>query len=484
MRRGSYDDAAASLRPHLQNLAQRRRSAPSLPFSWALGRTWAPIREEGFCQVAVDQCPFVLGLTNENAELTLDERVQLTEGLKTREHQLFLFSDILVIAKLNSPEVKERWLDTLHRKIKEAKKRAGSVSPPPSVLMTVLSGSVACKTPGGGMDSVIELPTDGKAPPPLKVELLCNTQDRACHPIENAGSRRWSLFQKKPRKSSSHSGTAPCSDSSPKNLLFGQPLCKVCPEDGKLPKPITDMLTLLLKKGTFTEGVFRKGPSARSMKEVREQLNSGAPVDMGSKPVTLLAALFKDFLRQLPGCLLVAEEYGDWMIALETEDIQERHAQLRQVIDRLPPANGVLLQHLLCVLHHISRNAATNKMDARNLAICIAPNLLDHSLDTETVNKVTDLTQFLIENCCQIFGEQIQSLLGDPDEEELVDNLDSLSSHQHDSAYDSTDPDAEGDLGDPTAREPLGPGVSGEEEEEEDGPPPVRLPGRWADAHH
>ncbi|KAL0163973.1 hypothetical protein M9458_039726, partial [Cirrhinus mrigala] len=52
------------------------------------------------CLVSADQCPFVLGLTNENSELILDECVQLTEGLKTRERHLFLLSDALVIAKL------------------------------------------------------------------------------------------------------------------------------------------------------------------------------------------------------------------------------------------------------------------------------------------------------------------------------------------------------------------------------------------------
>lgn len=57
-------------------------------------------REEAPCLVAVDQCPFVLGLTNENSELILDECAQLTEGLKTRERHLFLLSDALVIAKL------------------------------------------------------------------------------------------------------------------------------------------------------------------------------------------------------------------------------------------------------------------------------------------------------------------------------------------------------------------------------------------------
>ena len=59
-----------------------------------------------------------------------------------------------------------------------------------------------------------------------------------------------------------------------------------------------------------------------------------------------------------------------------------------RVIDRLPPANEVLLQHLLCALHHISRSAATNKMDAKNLSLCIGPNLLQHMPEPEAASKV------------------------------------------------------------------------------------------------
>lgn len=47
-----------------------------------------------------------------------------------------------------------------------------------------------------------------------------------------------------------------------------------------------------------------------------------------------------------------------------------------RVVDKLPVANKVLLQHLVCVLHHILESADTNKMDSHNLAVCIAPTLL------------------------------------------------------------------------------------------------------------
>lgn len=46
------------------------------------------------------------------------------------------------------------------------------------------------------------------------------------------------------------------------------------------------------------------------------------------------------------------------------------------MVDVLPGYNKLLLQHLVCVLHHILENADINKMDAYNLAVCIAPTLL------------------------------------------------------------------------------------------------------------
>ncbi|KAM9552560.1 T-cell activation Rho GTPase-activating protein-like isoform 1-T1 [Salvelinus alpinus] len=488
MRRGSYDEAAAlGLHPHLRSLAQRRRSAPSLAFEKALGSMpWSSIREEAPCWVSVEQCPFVLGLSSENAELVLDACVQITEGMKTRRRQLFLFSDVIAITMLkssasyrlkhrvsledlwlygfeeeeggggeidlrtslvlawplafcvvsfHSPEVKERWLDTLHRKIKAAKERAGSTTPAPSVLMKVLSGSITAKT-GVGMEPSIKFLLDSDTKIPAVPS--CVTQ-----PIENGSNSKWGILRKL-RRSSTLTSMSSRPDTDSKSHLFGQSLSKTCPEDGTLPKPITDILVLLCKKGPSTEGVFRKNGNSKNLKAIREQLDSGTEVEMESLPVVLLVGLLKSFLKELPGSLLVSDMYETWMKALEIKDDHHRSLELKRVVDKLPGPNILLLRNILCVLHHITERADANKMDANNLALCIAPTLLQKdtmSLDVQTVEKVIELTQFLIEHCCEIFGEDVLSLLGDPEEE----NSDSVSSQQHDSAYDSNDPDAEGD---------------------------------------
>ncbi|XP_059212254.1 T cell activation RhoGTPase activating protein b [Centropristis striata] len=488
MRRGSYDDAAASLRPHLRHLAQRRLSAPSLVFGKALGMPWSPIREEASCWVSVEQSPFVLGLTSENGELLLDECVQVTEGSKTKERHLFLFNDVIVFAKLksttsyrlkhrvsledmwlygfedepedeegttgdidlrvtlvlawdltfclvcfHSPEVKERWLDTLHRKIKDAKERAGYASSPPDVLMKVLSSTIATKTlTGGGMEQLIEFPLDGDAKISALSKQLHNQEDK--QPIET----KWKLVR---RLTKGPSFIKRRSDTDTKTQLFGQPLCKVCPDESSLPKPVTEVLVLLRKRGPSTEGVFRKPCNTKNMREIKEQLNSGQEVDLGGQPVVLLVGLLKSFLKELPGSLLVSELYDNWMAALDGEDAQQRALGIRKVVDDLPGPNKLLLQHLVCVLHHILENADTNKMDAYNLAVCIAPTLLQLDVtpldeQKEQMKKVTELTQFLIEHC-EILGENIPNLLDTDD--------DSLSSQHHDSAYDSTDPDGDGE---------------------------------------
>lgn len=65
-----------------------------------------------------------------------------------------------------------------------------------------------------------------------------------------------------------------------------------------------------------------------------------------------------------------------------------------RVADKLPRPNLVLLKHLLSLLHHISQNAETNRMDSSNLAICVGPNMLspgtDNALPLEVQKEMND----------------------------------------------------------------------------------------------
>lgn len=49
----------------------------------------------------------------------------------------------------------------------------------------------------------------------------------------------------------------------------------------------------LRKKGPSTEGVFRKPCNNKNMKDIREQLNCRAEVDLEDLPVVLIVGLLK-----------------------------------------------------------------------------------------------------------------------------------------------------------------------------------------------
>ncbi|XP_074898274.1 uncharacterized protein LOC142037691 [Buteo buteo] len=181
-----------------------------------------------------------------------------------------------------------------------------------------------------------------------------------------------------------------------------------------LPLP-QELLAVLRREGPSTEGIFRRAAGGTELRELREALDRGARVDLGSQPALLLAAVLKDFLRSIPDKLLVNSLYEDWMQAMERTGKEEKLCELKAVAEKLPAANLLLLERLLSLLQHVGHNAATSRMTASNLAICLGPNLLsppDEDLlplqaMLEVTEKVNTLVEFMIENCGDIVGEEV-----------------------------------------------------------------------------
>ncbi|NWT45975.1 TAGAP protein, partial [Chroicocephalus maculipennis] len=318
------------------------------------------------------------------------------------------------------------------------------------------SDSLVALTAGGSSVTLTcFLQADAKKCPPL---VPADTEDGLCHSTADGTKKRKKVISQSftLRRSSTNGNSPGQLDSGAKISLFGQPLAIICGEDDTLPQPVQDLLAILYMKGPSTEGIFRKAANEKARKELKEDLNKGGNVDLKSKSVHLLAVVLKDFLRNIPYKLLSADLYEKWMQALEKPSKQEKIEELKEVADKLPRPNLVLLKHLLSLLHHISQNADTNRMDSSNLAICVGPNMLSPETDNtlplevqkEMNDKVTVLVEFLINNCSEIFGEDI-ALPVCASAEESPEHTDSstehlCAAHQNDSAYDSPDPEAEG----------------------------------------
>ncbi|XP_028628574.1 T-cell activation Rho GTPase-activating protein [Grammomys surdaster] len=320
-------------------------------------------------------------------------------------------------------------------------------------LISSLDGSKTLNA--NNMETLTECQSEGD----IKVLPLltsCESEDSICQLIEVKKRKKVLSWPSLIRKLSPLSDFSGSLEPELKVSLFDQPLSTICGENDSLPRPIQDILTILCLKGPSTEGIFRKAASEKARKELKEELNSGGSVNLNQLPVHLLAVVFKDFLRGIPLKLLSCDLFEDWMGALEKPSEEDRIEALKQVTDRLPRPNLLLLRHLVYVLHLISKNSEVNKMDSSNLAICIGPNMLtlknDQSLSFQAQrdlnNKVKILVEFLIDNCFEIFGENIptHSRITSDDSLEHTDSSD-MSTLQNDSAYDSNDPDVESTCG-------------------------------------
>ncbi|XP_003933821.1 T-cell activation Rho GTPase-activating protein [Saimiri boliviensis] len=352
----------------------------------------------------------------------------------------------------SSPDVKELWLETLQG---HSQSRMGvKFIPGPSTptLMKLRSSHNAPKTlNANNMETLIECQSEGdiKEHPLLA---SCESEDSICQLIEVKKRKKvlsWPFLMRRLSPASDFSGALETDLKAP---LFDQPLSIICGDSDTLPRPIQDILTILCLKGPSTEGIFRRAANEKARKELKEELNSGGAVDLERLPVHLLAVVFKDFLRRIPRKLLSSDLFEEWMGALDTQDEEDRIEALKEVADKLPRPNLLLLKHLVYVLHLISKNSEVTRMDSSNLAICIGPNMLtlenDQSLSFEAQkdlnNKVKTLVEFLIDNCFEIFGENIpvHSSITSDDSLEHTDSSD-VSTLQNDSAYDSNDPDVE-----------------------------------------
>uniref|UniRef100_A0A3B4WRJ2 Rho-GAP domain-containing protein n=1 Tax=Seriola lalandi dorsalis TaxID=1841481 RepID=A0A3B4WRJ2_SERLL len=483
---------------------------------------WPPcvlcFRESFLVPVCPETCPLVQSfLGSSDRSFLLHGHAQLKTGMQTQDRHLFLFTDILVIAKaksanhfkqkaqvcvcemwtagcmdevcegstnpdrsfvmgwptsncvatFSSTEQKERWLSTLRRKECDVARGSecllinviqqlfhavsSSVSGhefPFSIQMSHVRHNTSQGGGGGGAGG-----RDAAAPPADRQKAMQVEQLQVykhCQfilkPRPKPFKRRrslitWAFW----RGSSSHLNELSLA-SAPRGCLFARPLSSVCVEDA-LPKPVMDMLAFLYHEGSWTRGIFRRPAGARAVRELRDSLDAGVfQLPLTREHVFIIAGVFKDFLRSIPGSLLCCELYEEWMDVLEEEEEEKEQVQdIQRMTCRLPKENALLLRYLLAVLHGIRGNAHENQMTSFNLSVCIAPSMLwppgapcSPEVEGEGAKKVCELVKFMIEHCQQILGEDPSSLFGGPPQRRSDDEMGSDWIYPlTDSSYDS-----------------------------------------------
>ncbi|CAI5773219.1 GTPase-activating 20 isoform X2 [Podarcis lilfordi] len=556
---GSRLSVASDASKKMKSLAQRRQSAPSLVLSKALTKSRTSVRESCFSPISPETCPLVQSFICPSRTFLMDGHVQLKTGLQTQERHLFLFTDILVVAKpkshlhfklksqarlcdmwtascleevcegstdleksfvlgwpttncvasFSSIEQKEKWLTFLQSRIKEEKEKDYPKSIPLKIIAKDIGSCAYSKTltinnTDTASDIVLmalqQLGINGSekeyqlwvnsgredAPYPLigheypfgikmshirdtlpqtqeSKDCVCPLEVQEAILIEQLPRERQCQFVIKPRRLATghelnecsqkplkrkrstinwafwRGAEAPPSPTSAQGKLFGHPL------PDKLPKPIFDMLSFLNQEGPFTEGIFRRSASAKSCRELKEKLDSGAEVNLLSESILVIASVLKDFLRNIPGSVFSSQLCDQWVSLMDEGNDEEKIKSTHRLMEQLPGANVMLLRYLFGVLHSIERQSEDNKMTAFNLAVCIGPSLLwlpaatNSWTEEEFTMKASVLIEFMIQNGSRIFGDEINYIFAAmmPQNDNQEDSSDLSSVRLHDSSSDS-----------------------------------------------
>ncbi|KAB7498065.1 Rho GTPase-activating protein 20 [Armadillidium nasatum] len=210
-----------------------------------------------------------------------------------------------------------------------------------------------------------------------------------------------------------------------KGKLFGRLLEDICDKDELPPKSIFKnvkirrqiLLQDLTRRGPSEFGVFRKSGNARIVRELKASLDREEELILTSNtPVTIVASLFKDFIRSLPNCLFCSELYDQWMELCSISNKEKKVQTAQHLCSLIPGSHRILVKLLLYVLNLIAAKSEFNKMTPDNLGICLGPSILNTGKEDVSYDpKVSEVLSFMITNFDEVFGEndkmKLESLL-------------------------------------------------------------------------
>ncbi|XP_073252348.1 rho GTPase-activating protein 6-like isoform X3 [Porites lutea] len=200
------------------------------------------------------------------------------------------------------------------------------------------------------------------------------------------------------------------------------------PPTPQVPPIVLQAVEHLQLHGLHVLGIFRVGGSKKRMKQMRDQFDLGEKTSFTAEDDNPhdVAALFKEYFRDLPEPLLTRDLYSAFLETQSFEDQSTQITALRLLCCLLPIPNRDTLKALLEFLAEVAQwsedrigengvEIPGNKMNSKNLAIIIGPNILhkvkgqhhdflvEDKARADERKEIIDVVQDMIENHDKLF---------------------------------------------------------------------------------
>jgi len=156
----------------------------------------------------------------------------------------------------------------------------------------------------------------------------------------------------------------------------------VISEDGKIPNIMFDCIEQLQKRGIEMKGIFRTSGNHFKIEETRKQLEAGKEVNFRDLDIKIVASILKRWLRELPTPLIPFTCYSELLALGATVKKVTKEEELacmdkvKRIIVTIHNPEKECLRFLMKFLHKVAEKSAVNKMDPKNLATVMAPNIM------------------------------------------------------------------------------------------------------------
>ncbi|MCP5507223.1 MAG: hypothetical protein H7A37_02845 [Chlamydiales bacterium] len=168
---------------------------------------------------------------------------------------------------------------------------------------------------------------------------------------------------------------------------------------------------LLLRSDLSVEGILRESASPSLVADLEKQVDQ-LKITVTDPHVqitvtdphargTLYSRALREYFSQPSVRNMFNSKNADEQVILKSENDQEKKAAAIRIFQSLPPSEQRVVDKLLVVTQAIKDNASTNKMDAKNLARVLSPNVIHDDDQQEAMNNSGDnikILEFFIEN--------------------------------------------------------------------------------------
>ncbi|ORY03791.1 Rho GTPase activation protein, partial [Basidiobolus meristosporus CBS 931.73] len=160
---------------------------------------------------------------------------------------------------------------------------------------------------------------------------------------------------------------------------FGVPIETMMGQEGELglPEFFCDCIEFIRVNGIEVEGIFRRSPASRSLKEAKEIYNRGNSLNLDDYGIHVAAVLLKMFFRELPTPAFPADIY-ELIREMGScgNDMESIQYIRRNIFPHLSKPMLLLLVQIFRLMSDISAKSSINLMTPYNLAVVWSPNLV------------------------------------------------------------------------------------------------------------